>query len=143
MYLVRREGWTGGGALAKTGAGEDKVPRQTVSRTVPRGVISVWDRVGGLLETNMLTSLNEPCKVEDTSWIKPCGPRSHGGTGMSCRTARSLRFLRYKQVLHRFCSAMASAHGIYGYAETPWYYDDASISGWAGPMRTLQNRYRA
>lgn len=25
------------------------------------------------------------------------------------------------------------AHGIYGYAETPWYYDDNFNFGWAGP----------
>ena len=42
--------------------------------------------------------------------------------------------LRYKQVLHRFCSTQwLDAHGIYGYAETPWYYDDNFNFGWAGP----------
>ncbi|WP_297088311.1 glycoside hydrolase family 97 protein [uncultured Draconibacterium sp.] len=29
------------------------------------------DKVGDLVESNMLTNLNEPCKIEDTSWIKP------------------------------------------------------------------------
>lgn len=29
------------------------------------------DRVGGLVESNLLVNLNEPCKIEDTSWIKP------------------------------------------------------------------------
>ncbi|WP_347840597.1 glycoside hydrolase family 97 catalytic domain-containing protein [uncultured Draconibacterium sp.] len=29
------------------------------------------DKVGDLVESNLLVNLNEPCKIEDTSWIKP------------------------------------------------------------------------
>ncbi len=29
------------------------------------------ERVGDLVESNLLVNLNEPCKIEDTSWIKP------------------------------------------------------------------------
>jgi alpha-glucosidase len=31
----------------------------------------ISDRIGDLFESDILTSLNEPCKIEDTSWIKP------------------------------------------------------------------------
>ena len=29
------------------------------------------DKIGDLVESNLLVNLNEPCKIEDTSWIKP------------------------------------------------------------------------
>ncbi len=29
------------------------------------------DRIGDLVESNLLVNLNDPCKIEDTSWIKP------------------------------------------------------------------------
>lgn len=31
----------------------------------------IGDRVGDLVESNLLVNLNEPCKIEDPSWIKP------------------------------------------------------------------------
>ncbi len=34
-------------------------------------VFLIADRPGALLESNLLTNLNPPCKIEDTSWIKP------------------------------------------------------------------------
>ena len=48
-----------------------KVEVETFPHNTPWRVISIADRIGALLETNILTSLNEPCKLEDTSWIKP------------------------------------------------------------------------
>ena len=91
MYLVKEKGGLVGKLSPKLGQEKIKVETDSFPHRTPWRVISVADRVGGLLETNILTSLNEPCRIEDTSWIKPCRTRSHGGTGMSCRTARSLR----------------------------------------------------
>lgn len=48
----------------------------------PWRVILLNDRLGGLIETNMLTSLNEPCKIKDLSWIKPGKTTFPGGTEM-------------------------------------------------------------
>ena len=31
----------------------------------------IGDRIGDLVESNLLENLNEPCKIENTSWIKP------------------------------------------------------------------------
>jgi len=33
--------------------------------------ILIGEKPGDLLESNLLTNLNPPCKIEDTSWIKP------------------------------------------------------------------------
>ena len=39
--------------------------------STPWRTIIVGDRVGSLVESSMVLNLNEPCKLEDTSWIKP------------------------------------------------------------------------
>jgi alpha-glucosidase len=42
------------------------LPHQT-----PWRVMLIGDRVGTLIESNILTSLSPPCKIPDVSWIKP------------------------------------------------------------------------
>jgi alpha-glucosidase len=37
----------------------------------PWRTIQLSDRAGGLIESNLILNLNEPCVIEDTSWIKP------------------------------------------------------------------------
>ena len=39
--------------------------------STPWRTIIVGDRAGALVESNLVLNLNEPCKLEDTSWIKP------------------------------------------------------------------------
>lgn len=43
----------------------------TKTRTTPWRTLLVTDRTGALIESNLMLNLNEPCKIEDTSWIKP------------------------------------------------------------------------
>lgn len=44
----------------------DKLPIKTAWRT-----FIVGEKPGDLVNSNLLVNLNEPCKIEDTSWIKP------------------------------------------------------------------------
>jgi len=37
----------------------------------PWRTVIVSDRAAGILESTLVLNLNEPCKIEDTSWIKP------------------------------------------------------------------------
>lgn len=39
--------------------------------STPWRTIIVGDRAGALVESNMVLNLNEPCRLEETSWIKP------------------------------------------------------------------------
>ncbi|MBQ2142979.1 MAG: glycoside hydrolase family 97 catalytic domain-containing protein, partial [Alistipes sp.] len=39
--------------------------------STPWRTVIVGDRVGTLVESSMVLNLNEPCKLKDTSWIKP------------------------------------------------------------------------
>lgn len=40
--------------------------------TSPWRTVIVSDRAEGILASRMTLNLNEPCKIDDTSWIKPC-----------------------------------------------------------------------
>ena len=52
--------WSDGTAVYVTG-----------TRVTPWRTVIVTDRAGGLIESNLMLNLNEPCKLDDTSWIKP------------------------------------------------------------------------
>lgn len=43
----------------------------TDTRTTSWRTIIITDRAGGLIESHLMLNLNEPCKIEDTSWCKP------------------------------------------------------------------------
>jgi hypothetical protein len=47
-------------------ATRDQLPVKTSWRT-----FIIGNKPGDLAESNLLVNLNEPCKIEDTSWIKP------------------------------------------------------------------------
>lgn len=55
-------------SLAKSGdiAAHVDLPFSTPWRTIILG-----DRAGDLVESTLILNLNEPCRIEDTSWIKP------------------------------------------------------------------------
>ena len=69
MYLVKHNGV----AAAKlsplpnqpTVAVKHSLPHQS-----PWRVLMISDRVGALIESNLLTNLSPPCKIDDLSWIK-------------------------------------------------------------------------
>lgn len=53
---------------------EDQWPvkvRATLPHRTPWRVLMISDKMGDLIESNILTNVNEPSKIEDVSWIKP------------------------------------------------------------------------
>ncbi len=53
-------------------AGDEAVKSEVeLPFSTPWRTIIVGDRAGVLVESNMVLNLNDPCKLEDTSWIKP------------------------------------------------------------------------
>ncbi len=45
--------------------------KATLPHNSPWRVMMISDRPGAFIESNILTNLNEPCKIKDVSWIKP------------------------------------------------------------------------
>ena len=53
-------------------AGDDEVKSEVeLPFSTPWRTVIVGDCAGDLVESNLILNLNEPCKLEDTSWIKP------------------------------------------------------------------------
>lgn len=140
MYLTKEKGGSGK-AWPKLGQEKIKVETDSFPHRTPWRNLRC--RPGGRIAGDEYTNKPERalCRIEDTSWIKPCRTTfTPAGTGMSCRTAPSLRETTDTNKYYIDFAARngLDAHGIYGYAETPWYYDDNFNFGWADPMRTLQ-----
>ena len=62
------ESLTFSSSLAKNG---DIAAHVTLPFSTPWRTIIVGDRAGDLVESTLILNLNEPCRIEDTSWIKP------------------------------------------------------------------------
>lgn len=136
MYLMKEENKLIGKLSPHLGQEKVKVEVETFPHNTPWRVISIADRIGALLETNILTSLNEPCKLEDTSWIKPCRTTFtwwNGNVVPDSTFSPGNNFDTNKYYIDFAARNGLDAHGIYGYAETPWYYDDNFNFGNAGP----------
>jgi alpha-glucosidase len=64
-----------------SGNGTIKVKATTPHRS-PWRVMMISDRIGAFIESNIITDLNEPCKIKNVSWIKPGKTTFPGGTEM-------------------------------------------------------------
>ena len=70
MYLWKENGALLGKLSPKLGQERIKV-EASLPHQSPWRVLMISDQIGSLIASNILTNLNEPCKIEDTSWIKP------------------------------------------------------------------------
>jgi alpha-glucosidase len=70
MYLIKRKDVLTSQLAPLPGQPDIKVKARLPHRT-PWRVLMISDRIGALIESNILTNLNEPTKIRDVSWIKP------------------------------------------------------------------------
>ncbi|WP_295668456.1 glycoside hydrolase family 97 protein [uncultured Mucilaginibacter sp.] len=70
MYLMKHNGVLESRLSPLPHQTEIKV-KATLPHNSPWRVMMISDRPGAFLESNILTNLNEPCKIKDVSWIKP------------------------------------------------------------------------
>lgn len=135
MYLTKENGMFRGKLSPLPGQNKIKVKADTPHKT-PWRVISVSDRLGALLESNILTNLNEPCKITDTSWIKP-GKTTftwwNGNVVPDTTFSPGNNFETNKYYIDFASRCKLNYHSIYGYAEQPWYVDDNFDFGSASP----------
>lgn len=101
----------------------------------PWRVFMIGDRVGTLIESNILTNLNEPCKIEDVSWIQP-GKTTftwwNGNVVPDTTFQPGNNFPTNKYYIDFAAEAGLDFHSIYGFAEQPWYTDDGPWFGFSG-----------
>jgi alpha-glucosidase len=74
-YLEKHHGVVVGKLSPWPGQTTVKV-RAALPHVSPWRVMLISDRVGALIESDIITDLNEPCKIQDVSWIKPVFSRA-------------------------------------------------------------------
>ncbi|WP_276089313.1 glycoside hydrolase family 97 protein [Pedobacter sp. JY14-1] len=134
MYLTNQ-----GGILTSTlsplpGQKDIKVKAQLPHRT-PWRVIMIADRIGALIESNILTSLNEPSKIKDTSWLKPGKTSFHWWNGdvlPDTTFAPGINFETNKYYIDFCARNNIEYHSVIGYGGVAWYPNNWSSFGQPG-----------
>ncbi|HMH20812.1 MAG TPA: glycoside hydrolase family 97 protein [Puia sp.] len=117
--LNARQRLTPGQGLAKVKA---ILPHRT-----PWRVLMISDRPGALLESNILTSLNEPSRIGDHAWLKPGKTDFHWWNGdivPDTTFPPGINFETDKYYID-FCAAnKLDYHTVIGYGGVAWYTND-------------------
>lgn len=132
MYLTKRGG-SAGPVLTSTlsplpGQPGVKV-RATLPHQTPWRVLLIGDRIGTLLESNILTNLNEPGPPTDWSWLKPgktTFPWWNGNITPDTTFAPGNNF-ETNQYYIDFCARNGIAHhSVVEYGGHEWYVNDGA-----------------
>ena len=126
MYLMKEDGQLKGKLSPLPGQQRIKVEADLPHKT-PWRVIMIGSIPGDLISSNILTSLNEPCAIADTSWIRPgktTFPWWNGNEVPDTTFLPGNNFLTNKYYIDFAAGAGLDFHSIYGFAEQPWYVDE-------------------
>ena len=137
MMLLKKDGSLCGSLSPRLDRPELKVIVEEFPHKTPWRVIQIAERVGALIESTVLTSLNDPCAVDDVSWIKPCIKTTftwwNGNQIPDTTFSPGNNFETNKLYIDFAAEHHIDLHDIYGYAETPWYQDSGFNFGWPAP----------
>ncbi len=126
MYLSKEKNVLVSKLSPLPGQTEIKVKAELPHYT-PWRVLMISDRIGTLLESNILTSLSEPCKVNDVSWIKPgktTFPWWNGNVVPDTLNAPGNNFVTNQYYID-FCARNGlEYHSVVEYGLHQWYTDD-------------------
>lgn len=110
------------------------LPKQTeikVKATLPHNspwrVMLISDRIGSLIESNIITTLNEPCKIKDVSWIKPgktTFPWWNGNVVPDTINAPGNNFVTNQYYIDFCARNNIQYHSVVEYGLHQWYTDD-------------------
>ncbi|MGC4035047.1 MAG: glycoside hydrolase family 97 protein [Chitinophagaceae bacterium] len=126
MYLIKHNGILKGKLSPLPGQTAVKV-KAGLPHKSPWRVLLISDRIGALIESNILTSLNEPCKIKDVSWIKPgktTFPWWNGNVVPDTINAPGNNFVTNKYYID-FCARNGiESHSVVEYGLHEWYTND-------------------
>ena len=95
----------------------------------PWRVMMVSDRIGALIESNILTNLNEPSKVKDHTWLRPgmsTFPWWNGNIIPDTSIAPGNNFETNKYYID-FCARNGlEYHSVVEYGQHEWYMNDGA-----------------
>lgn len=101
----------------------------------PWRVLMISDRIGALIESDLITSLNEPCKIKDVSWIKPgktTFPWWNGNVVPDTLNAPGNNFVTNQYYIDFCARNNIQYHSVVEYGLHQWYMDDG-VSFMPGP----------
>jgi alpha-glucosidase len=129
MYLVKCDG-TLTTRLSPLPGGSGVAVKATMPHQSPWRVLMIGDRIGTLLESNILTNLNAPCAIDDVSWIEP-GKTTfswwNGNITPDTTFAPGNNFATHKYYID-FCAAHSfKYHTVVEYGGQPWYMSDGTV----------------
>ena len=126
MYLQKHNGVLVSKLSPWPGQTSVKV-RAALPHQSPWRVLLISNRVGALIESNIITSLNAPCKILDVSWVKPgtsTFPWWNGNVVPDTINAPGNNFVTNKYYID-FCARNHIAyHSVVEYGLHQWYMDD-------------------
>lgn len=138
MYLVKHNGNLQA-SLSPLPGSEIKVKAKLPHQS-PWRVLLISKRIGALIESNVLTSLNEPGKIDDVSWIRPGTSDFHWWNGdiLPDTTFPPQEDFNFNQYYIDFCARHhITYHTVIGYGGYPWYKSDADGYGIAGKLTNV------
>jgi alpha-glucosidase len=103
-----------------------KVKASTPHKT-PWRVLLISDRIGALIESNIITDLNEPCKINDASWLKPgktTFPWWNGDVVPDTLNAPGNNFVTNQYYIDFCARNHIQYHSVVEYGLHQWYMDD-------------------
>jgi alpha-glucosidase len=103
--------------------------KATLPHKSPWRVIFLSDRPGGMLESNVLTSLNEPSKIADVSWLKPgktTFPWWNGNVTPDTLNAPGNNFVTSQYYIDFCARNNIEYHSVVEYGLHQWYVDDGT-----------------
>ncbi|MEP7253415.1 MAG: glycoside hydrolase family 97 protein [Ginsengibacter sp.] len=126
MSLIKRNGILTSQLSPLPGQQEIKV-KATLPHHTPWRVMIISDRAGALIETNLITNLADPSKVEDVSWLKPGKATFHwwnGDISPDTTWEPGVNFDFDKYYID-FCARNGiEYHSVIGYRQVAWYQND-------------------
>jgi alpha-glucosidase len=93
----------------------------------PWRVLLISDRIGALLESNIITTLNSPCKIKDLNWLKPgktTFPWWNGNVVPDTLNAPGNNFVTQQYYIDFCARNHIQYHSVVEYGLHQWYMDD-------------------
>jgi alpha-glucosidase len=134
MYLVKKDSVLVSQLSPLPGQVSIKVKARLPHQS-PWRVLLIGDRIGSLVESNIITSLNEPCKIKDLSWLKPgktTFPWWNGNVVPDTLNAPGNNFVTAQYYIDFCARNHIEYHSMVEYGLHQWYMDDG-ISFMPGP----------
>ena len=101
--------------------------KATLPHNSPWRVLMISNRIGALIESNIITALNEPCQVKDLSWLKPgktTFPWWNGNVLPDTINAPGNNFVTAKYYIDFCARNNIQYHSVVEYGLHQWYTDD-------------------